>query len=902
MTLPNDDLLVEVFCGLREAGLPLEIEDYHLFFQALEEGFYPENYKELRLLCQRLWVKSLKERKLFEEWFDKLCEKYSEEYFQEFLKRQVLNTQQPETTTPSSAVRNPLSSRNRVSSPLEATPPQQREPEETPDSTEEMLVVQAVPLQQDKKQIPDRRFTLTEEYFPVTRRQMQQGWRKLRQPMREGVSVDFDVPATVKRVSQQGFFLEPVPKYERVNQTELLLLLDQSHSMMPFAPLAEQLIATAQQDGRLGQTKIYYFRNAMGNLRTRETRFLEETGFLEPQLEPQQHYLYSDPDLLQKQPLDDIIPHLHKNHTVVLIFSDAGSARGGFNVRRIELTDKFLFDIKPVVRQVVWLNPLPVSRWDGTTAGEIAKFVSMYPFGDAGWRRMMYELRGGLLFLRSKMIYVNEPRSRSVPQGRRVRGASRREERVREASRREERGKEEFVEKVKECLDWVQPVHTFSVDEEFSRYEAAANYIVDFAMFGQAYLDFACHAAFPLALTPDLLYYLRENFPLLNREGEWLDVDWLAIPDLLLSNLCRSAGYQLYEMDSAVRHLLLKLLRKDERFGSHRFQQLSQGLLFYLQQKLENTKDIQDFGENPQWIALAYTEPSELARQLAAKLQQTYSGDRLEKVKSTSLIATFAEPLAEANFQPLLTFARGWERLARGYKESSQEIFDEFPKKTREINVAGVKLWIPGRKLPQFSFNVVTLNARGEIVKQERHQAKYFKEDLGNGVTLDMVAIPGGTFLMGSPKSEAGSYDDERPQHEVTVPPFFMGKYPVTQKQWRAVANLPQVNRELDPNPSYFKGVSRPVENILWYEAVEFCDRLSEYTGKKYRLPSEAEWEYACRADTTTHFHFGETITTEVANYDGDYTYASASKGQNRGRTTPVGSFKVANAFGLFDM
>jgi formylglycine-generating enzyme required for sulfatase activity len=561
--------------------------------------------------------------------------------------------------------------------------------------------------------------------------------------------------------------------------------------------------------------------------------------------------------------------------TLVLIFSDAGAARGGLNPGRIELTDKFLLQIKPVVRQVVWLNPLPVSRWYGTTASQIAKFVSMYPFGDAEWRRMMYELRGRLTTPTENKYSVRDLKS-TVDWA--------------------------FVEKVKESLDRVQPVHTFSVDEEFSRYETAANYIVDFAMFGQAYLDFACHAAFPLALTPDLLYYLRENFPLLNREGERLDVDWLAIPDLLLSNLCRSAGYQLYEMDSAVRHLLLKLLKNDERFGSHRLQQLSQGLLFYLQQKLENTKDIQDFGENPQWIALAYTEPSELARQLAAKLQQTYSGDRIEKIKSASLTATFAEPLAEANFQPLLTFARGWERLARGYKKSSQEIFDEFPKKLQEINVAGVKLWIPGRKLPQFSFDVVTLNATGEIIKRERHQAKYFTEDLGNGVTLEMVAIPGGTFLMGSPESEEGSYNRERPQHEVNVPPFFMGKYPVTQKQWRAVANLPQINRELDPNPSRFKGVTRPVETISWYEAVEFCDRLSEYTGKNYRLPSEAEWEYACRAGTTTPFHFGETITTEVANYNGNSTYASASKGQYRQKTTPVGSFEVANAFGLFDM
>ncbi|MUG95985.1 SUMF1/EgtB/PvdO family nonheme iron enzyme [Scytonema sp. UIC 10036] len=206
------------------------------------------------------------------------------------------------------------------------------------------------------------------------------------------------------------------------------------------------------------------------------------------------------------------------------------------------------------------------------------------------------------------------------------------------------------------------------------------------------------------------------------------------------------------------------------------------------------------------------------------------------------------------------------------------------------------------RALPQFSFDVVTLNVTGEVIKRETHQAKYFKEDLGNSVTLDMVSIPGGRFLMGSPETEEGRDENEGPQHEVTVQPFFMGKYPVTQKQWRVVAALPRVNRELKPDPSYFKGDNRPVEQVSWYECLEFCDRLSTYTKKNYRLPSEAEWEYACRAGTKTPFHFGKTITPELANYNGDEIYASGFQGEFRGETTTVGSFKVANAFGLFDM
>ncbi|RUR76202.1 formylglycine-generating enzyme family protein [Chlorogloeopsis fritschii PCC 9212] len=102
-------------------------------------------------------------------------------------------------------------------------------------------------------------------------------------------------------------------------------------------------------------------------------------------------------------------------------------------------------------------------------------------------------------------------------------------------------------------------------------------------------------------------------------------------------------------------------------------------------------------------------------------------------------------------------------------------------------------------------------------------------------------------------------------------------------------------------NPSNFKGEKRPVEQVSWNNAVEFCKRLSQKTGRNYRLPSEAEWEYACRAGTNTPFYFGETITTDLANYYGNHTYASAPKGQYREKTTDVGSFPP-NAFGLYDM
>jgi len=222
---------------------------------------------------------------------------------------------------------------------------------------------------------------------------------------------------------------------------------------------------------------------------------------------------------------------------------------------------------------------------------------------------------------------------------------------------------------------------------------------------------------------------------------------------------------------------------------------------------------------------------------------------------------------------------------------------------------------LPNSHLSIFEFEMVTISnvektgflglGRPRVnLSRQRQQAKYFAEDLDNGVTLEMVSIPGGRFLMGSPDGEGSSH--EKPQHAVTLQPFFIGKYPVTQAQWQAVVALPQVERPLNPDPSRFKGADRPVEQISWLDAGEFCARLSQKTRRKYRLPSEAEWEYACRAGTTTSFHFGETITTNLANYNGTdkkySAYGRGPKGEYRQRTTPTEYFKVANAFGLYDM
>jgi formylglycine-generating enzyme required for sulfatase activity len=166
---------------------------------------------------------------------------------------------------------------------------------------------------------------------------------------------------------------------------------------------------------------------------------------------------------------------------------------------------------------------------------------------------------------------------------------------------------------------------------------------------------------------------------------------------------------------------------------------------------------------------------------------------------------------------------------------------------------------------------------------------------------IPMVYIPAGSFLMGSPENEPERFHDEGPQHEVTLGAFFMAKTLITQAQWREVAGWEKVEHDLNPDPSHFKGDQRPVEQVSWFDAMEFCHRLSQRTGRCYALPSEAQWEYACRGGSTTPFHFGATLTPDLANYDGNYVYGSGPKGQYRQQTTDVASFP-ANPWGLHDM
>jgi formylglycine-generating enzyme required for sulfatase activity len=197
-----------------------------------------------------------------------------------------------------------------------------------------------------------------------------------------------------------------------------------------------------------------------------------------------------------------------------------------------------------------------------------------------------------------------------------------------------------------------------------------------------------------------------------------------------------------------------------------------------------------------------------------------------------------------------------------------------------------------------FSFETVKVNNLGEIVKRTKKSAFYYREDIGNEIPLDMVYIPSGSYLMGSPASNS---DDENnneiirspkiPQKLVNMPAFYMAKYLTTQEQYQVMAK----------NPSKFRGTKRPVEQVDSHKAVEYCNSLKLKTKKNYVLPSESQWEYACRAGTATLFYCGDTITNDLANYDSKFRYKNERLGINIPQTTDVDKF-LPNSFGLYDV
>jgi formylglycine-generating enzyme required for sulfatase activity len=255
--------------------------------------------------------------------------------------------------------------------------------------------------------------------------------------------------------------------------------------------------------------------------------------------------------------------------------------------------------------------------------------------------------------------------------------------------------------------------------------------------------------------------------------------------------------------------------------------------------------------------------------------------------------------ISRRRFLQLTTLVVAGAGITRAFAGNSSSVSADLDRFLSEI----IPIDRRSLEFKEYVFETVTVDRTGQITTRDRHTARSTRQPLAPNLDLEMVYIPGGSFQQGSPPEEKGDFTgSERPTRPVTTEAFLLGKYPITQAQWQAIATLPRIDIDLHADPAFFTGENHPIEQVSWYEAIEFCKRLSRATGKDYRLPSESRWEYACRAGTTTPFHSGETITGTLANYFSILDpYAEEPQGNYRTLTTPVGDY-LPNAFGLYDM
>jgi len=359
--------LLNLFNYLRDRlGWVLGTSDYLAVVEMLEAGISVSNCEDVKTICSLLWAKSPQDIEQLNQLFDRLVAA-------NIPKRDAaienLFLSQPKTESPQ-----PVSTKGRSKPPKPPSPVKSKDTTSTPSGDRELSLEPVVKVQQVRKEqlhlIPA--FTLRQDYFPVTRRQMKQSWRYLRRPIREGVPTELDLDATVQKILRDGILSAPVLVPRRTNRTDLILLVDRQGSMVPFHQLSQQLIETAERGGRLRQTNVYYFHNCPDRL------------------------LFQNSALWQGRAMETVLAEAGRG-AVILIVSDAGAARGFYNSQRIETTRDFIEQLRRSLRYFAWLNPMPEETWRGTTAEEIAKIAPMLSLNRQGLNDAIAILRGRLV-------------------------------------------------------------------------------------------------------------------------------------------------------------------------------------------------------------------------------------------------------------------------------------------------------------------------------------------------------------------------------------------------------------------------------------------------------------------------------------------------------------------------
>ncbi|MCZ8223391.1 MAG: SUMF1/EgtB/PvdO family nonheme iron enzyme [Microcystis sp. LE19-84.1B] len=824
--------LLDLFYQLRdEQGFLLSIEQYYRVENyliqklandsdiAIQENPNLENPK-IKLLCQALWVKSLEEKQKFDQAWTEMLQ-FQPEINTEIAQKTPIR--HPEESI--SKIINPMDDRESPS--LEITPPG-----DTQIAPETSFPQIATAIEKRKKIT----FLDNPDYYPIGIAKLQESWQQLRPLPLENPRQTWDIKATVMATAKRGFFDQIIYQKKQLYRREIIIFIDCSDSMIPFAGFGRIMKQT------WANVPHFYFDNLI-----RDEVLRQENGW-------------------ESQSLTKVLSNYSPEVTSCLILSDAGAARKRYVEERLSATETFIRRFSRRFSRVAWLNPLPYHRWYGTTAIDIADLAedipnfSMFELTTEDWENLITWLKEEAIPPRHFPFNPNQ-----FQQG----------------------------------DNWDEDEDFFSAKSRLRLFEEENELNTK---------ELAQRAAFPLGLSPNLLYYLRQHQDKNNQ------APWYAIADILLSSLVRKIDRELYEMSPDVRKLLLEKLTPEE------LKSLAYQLQTYIQEQIGDYCSKSVYWQNQQWLALAYLKPSQAVNEIKQVLAEAIkNNNRVRLVRLTALLKNISaaladyEPLLLLN-EPIAAYSRGDLNHVGNVLQLSPE--DEGTPQKRLIDkVAAIVPY--DENLFLFTAETVLVNKTGQVIERKPVKAYFYDENLpevGNRKEaqnyIRMMYIPQGEFWMGTEDEEIerlvkkfgwDGFRSERPQHLVKVPAFYMSQTPITQAQWRAIAATAKIDIDLELEPSNFKGDELPVERVNWYQATEFCKRLSRETKREYRLPSEAEWEYACRAGTTTPFYFGETITGELANYNAGYTYAGEAKGEYRQQTTPVGQFPP-NAFGLYDM
>ncbi|MEG3437975.1 SUMF1/EgtB/PvdO family nonheme iron enzyme [Pannus brasiliensis CCIBt3594] len=834
--------LLDFFYQLREEGLPLSIEQYYRVTEYLIRLFdtNPESIADIakiKRICQTVWVKSPHQQQLFDTAWEEMIARVSREI-------------------------------DRIESILETIVTEDSIDSEVPQEIEQprldierpQLDIERTQLEIERPQLEIERPQLEIERSRPEIERPQLDIERPRpeiEPLQIATAIQPKTPSRLKQKDRYEYY--PVGRNE----------LDESWQGLRPLPIASpyrelDVVATVIATAKRGFFDRPIYRPRQQHRRTvvllidRSESMIPLAGFGRLWGEawkavPRYYFdnvigeqVYLNDSGWQSIPLAEMLDIYPAGETVCILYSDAGVARGGYSRERLEETERELKRLTGRFYRVAWLNPLPSPRWFGNTAIDIADLDADLPnftmFAlDTEFSRMVTWLKG-------EAIPPRTLKPESVPD---------------------------------------------TEDEAYYSLSVASRVKVLGLDYGQETLDLATRGAFPLGLTPELLHYLRIQLK--------LTAPWYAIADVLLSSLVHRVEGDLYEMERETREYLLKRLDRQE------IETIARLLQDYIQDELDKNDSQQNYRQTQAWTALAYLEPSEAVEELKKALREAITANnRIRLVRLASLTDTLSPALTD--YEPLITFTEVASAYARGDREG---LLDLGKVSQGELQKALLDKLEKIRTLKRFTSETVYVNEKGEIVKREPVTADYYEEPLGKGIEpLTMIRIPAGQFWMGSPEEE--DYSNEKPRHLVKVNAFYMGQTAITQVQWRAIASREdlRVSQYLNPYPSQSTGDNQPVKQVTWYDAIEYCARLCKLTGKNYRLPSEAEWEYACRAIQETRvknppkyppFHYGETLTGELANYRASIRYRKELKGEYRAKTTPVRSFPP-NAFGLYDM